>query len=128
MGELIKYTVRRSEVYKYKDPKVRIFFFFALLHWAFSSTASPPSPWRFYSYEHQTQKNRVLGFLFWAADVSVEWPEDKSKMQQNLIWGWFFIASGSVFFLGFLYATVLSKLLPPSDNIILSAIQNDRLL
>ncbi|KAL6188895.1 hypothetical protein ACLB2K_040286 [Fragaria x ananassa] len=36
------------------------------------------------------------------------------------------IGSGSVFFIGFLYATVVSKLLPPSDNPIISAIQNDR--
>ncbi|TQD74582.1 hypothetical protein C1H46_039886 [Malus baccata] len=46
--------------------------------------------------------------------------------QQKLIWGWVFIASGSLFFLGFLYAAVISKLLPPSDNPIVSAIQSDR--
>ncbi|PRQ38236.1 putative phosphatidylinositol N-acetylglucosaminyltransferase subunit Y [Rosa chinensis] len=47
-------------------------------------------------------------------------------MQQSWFWGWFFIGSGSLFFVGFLYATIFSKLLPPSDNTIISAIQNDR--
>ncbi|KAJ0084339.1 hypothetical protein Patl1_29532 [Pistacia atlantica] len=40
--------------------------------------------------------------------------------------GWFFIVIGSVSFLGFLFAAIISKLLPPFDNPILSAIQNDR--
>ncbi|KAL6191340.1 hypothetical protein ACLB2K_037731 [Fragaria x ananassa] len=47
-------------------------------------------------------------------------------MSQSRLCGWLFIGSGSVLFVGFLYATVVSKLLPPSDNRIISAIQNDR--
>ncbi|PAL61723.1 hypothetical protein CEJ83_21170, partial [Acinetobacter baumannii] len=43
-----------------------------------------------------------------------------------MFWGWFFIVIGSAFFLGFLFAAIISKLLPLSDNPILSAIQNDR--
>ncbi|KAG5238388.1 phosphatidylinositol N-acetylglucosaminyltransferase [Salix suchowensis] len=39
--------------------------------------------------------------------------------------GWLFILMGSVSFVGFLFATVISKLLPLSDNPIISAIQND---
>ncbi|KAJ0021684.1 hypothetical protein Pint_31004 [Pistacia integerrima] len=39
--------------------------------------------------------------------------------------GWFFIVIGSVSFLGFLFAAIISKLFPPFDNPILSAIQND---
>ncbi|KAL6185652.1 hypothetical protein ACLB2K_041782 [Fragaria x ananassa] len=50
----------------------------------------------------------------------------RKEMPQSRICGWLFIGSGSVFFIGFLYATVVSKLLPPSDNPIISAIQNDR--
>ncbi|KAK1397487.1 putative phosphatidylinositol N-acetylglucosaminyltransferase subunit Y [Heracleum sosnowskyi] len=33
---------------------------------------------------------------------------------------------GSFTFLGFLYAAIISKLLPPSENSIVAAIQNDR--
>ncbi|KAL5833613.1 hypothetical protein ACOSQ3_017287 [Xanthoceras sorbifolium] len=49
-----------------------------------------------------------------------------SHTNTTLFWGWFFIVIGSVFFLGFLFAAVISKLVPLSDNPILSAIQNDR--
>ncbi|GMH08319.1 hypothetical protein Nepgr_010159 [Nepenthes gracilis] len=40
-------------------------------------------------------------------------------------WGWFFVMFGSVFFVAFLYATIVSKLLPPLQNPILTAIQRD---
>ncbi|GAB4835251.1 hypothetical protein Ancab_000160 [Ancistrocladus abbreviatus] len=41
-------------------------------------------------------------------------------------WGLFFIIFGSVSFITFLYAAIISKLLPPLENPILSAIQRDR--
>ncbi|XP_021648512.2 uncharacterized protein LOC110641186 [Hevea brasiliensis] len=41
-------------------------------------------------------------------------------------WGWWLIGIGLVSFVGFLFAAVISKLLPSSDNPIISAIQNDR--
>nr|DAD42495.1 TPA_asm: hypothetical protein HUJ06_000725 [Nelumbo nucifera] len=44
----------------------------------------------------------------------------------SLCWGWILLVLGSVSFLGFFYAAILSKLLPQSQNQILSAIQNDR--
>ncbi|XBI21988.1 hypothetical protein VPH35_063059 [Triticum aestivum] len=37
-----------------------------------------------------------------------------------------FVASGIVLFVGFSYAVVVSKLLPPYENQLMSAIQNDR--
>jgi hypothetical protein len=40
--------------------------------------------------------------------------------------GWLLILIGSVSFVGFLSAAVISKLLPLSDSPIISAIQNDR--
>ncbi|KAE8037202.1 hypothetical protein FH972_009812 [Carpinus fangiana] len=43
----------------------------------------------------------------------------------RIFWGCFFVAIGSVFFVGFLFAAVISKLLPPSSNALISAIQND---
>ncbi|WJZ89712.1 hypothetical protein VitviT2T_008910 [Vitis vinifera] len=46
--------------------------------------------------------------------------------KDRVFWGWIFLIFGSIFFLGFLYAAVISKLLPPSGNVIISAIQKDR--
>ncbi|KAI3741884.1 hypothetical protein L1987_59562 [Smallanthus sonchifolius] len=43
-------------------------------------------------------------------------------------WGGFFIISGSTFFGGFLYAAVMSKLLPLSNSALIFAIQNDRVM
>ncbi|XP_058199296.1 uncharacterized protein LOC131314567 isoform X1 [Rhododendron vialii] len=40
--------------------------------------------------------------------------------------GWFFLIFGCVSFLGFFYAAIISKFLPPSDNALISAVQNDR--
>ncbi|MCL7038525.1 hypothetical protein MKW94_003427 [Papaver nudicaule] len=40
--------------------------------------------------------------------------------------GYFFLLLGSISFLLFLFSAILSKLLPPSSNQIISAIQNDR--
>ncbi|KAJ0589999.1 putative phosphatidylinositol N-acetylglucosaminyltransferase subunit Y [Helianthus annuus] len=45
---------------------------------------------------------------------------------ERVYWGGFFIIFGSTFFSAFLYTAVISKLLPPSDNAIVFAIQNDR--
>ncbi|KAH9741444.1 hypothetical protein KPL70_002634 [Citrus sinensis] len=47
-------------------------------------------------------------------------------LKTSTFWGWFFIVIGSAFFLGFLFAAIISKLLPLSNNPLLSAIQNDR--
>ncbi|KAJ8446886.1 hypothetical protein Cgig2_016196 [Carnegiea gigantea] len=49
-----------------------------------------------------------------------------SSATSPTIWGLIFIIFGSVSFGGFLYAAVISKLLPPSDNSSLSYIQRDR--
>ncbi|KVH98466.1 hypothetical protein Ccrd_023301 [Cynara cardunculus var. scolymus] len=44
---------------------------------------------------------------------------------ERVFWGGLFVTFGSTFFGGFLYTAVISKLLPPSDNAIVFAIQND---
>jgi len=49
-----------------------------------------------------------------------------SSATSQTIWGFIFIIFGSVSFAGFLYAAVILKLLPPSDNPFLSYIQRDR--
>ncbi|XP_043724034.1 uncharacterized protein LOC122671020 [Telopea speciosissima] len=59
-----------------------------------------------------------------ALDMSTSYRSFSSKL--NVCWGWIFVVLGSVSFLGFFYAAILSKLLPPSGNQIMSAIQNDR--
>ncbi|KAL6981001.1 hypothetical protein U1Q18_022638 [Sarracenia purpurea var. burkii] len=46
--------------------------------------------------------------------------------KDKLFCGWCFLIFGFVFFVGLFYAAIISKLLPPSDNALLSAIQNDR--
>ncbi|KAG6413325.1 hypothetical protein SASPL_126041 [Salvia splendens] len=43
----------------------------------------------------------------------------------RIIWGWLFLIIGAFSFTSFLYATVISKLQPPSHNVIIRAIQND---
>ncbi|GER53182.1 NAD(P)-binding Rossmann-fold superfamily protein [Striga asiatica] len=43
----------------------------------------------------------------------------------RIFWGCFFLMIGSFSFVGFVYAAVVSKLQPPSDNAIIRAIQND---
>ncbi|PSR90170.1 hypothetical protein CEY00_Acc30368 [Actinidia chinensis var. chinensis] len=40
--------------------------------------------------------------------------------------GWCFLIFGFVFFVGFFYAAIVLKLLPPSDNALVSSMQNDR--
>ncbi|KAH7543506.1 hypothetical protein FEM48_Zijuj02G0191300 [Ziziphus jujuba var. spinosa] len=50
------------------------------------------------------------------------------EMKRERFVGWVFIVIGSISFLGFVYAAVLSKLLPHSDNAIISSIQNDCLV
>ncbi|KAL7174250.1 hypothetical protein ACSBR2_033496 [Camellia fascicularis] len=41
-------------------------------------------------------------------------------------WGWFLLIFGSVFFVGFFYAAIILKFLPPFDNALISVIQTDR--
>ncbi|KDP22119.1 hypothetical protein JCGZ_25950 [Jatropha curcas] len=48
---------------------------------------------------------------------------DSRKM--TAYWGWMLIGIGSVSFVGFLFVAVISKLLPFSNNPIISAVQND---
>ncbi|KAL1554184.1 hypothetical protein AAHA92_14770 [Salvia divinorum] len=43
----------------------------------------------------------------------------------RVIWGWLFLSIGAFSFSSFLYAAVISKLQPPSHNVIIRAIQND---
>ncbi|XP_042500974.1 uncharacterized protein LOC122078841 isoform X2 [Macadamia integrifolia] len=62
---------------------------------------------------------------FDASGMSTSYCSFSSKV--NVCWGWIFILFGSVSFLGFFYAAILSKLLPQCGNQIMSAIQNDRL-
>ncbi|GMY16242.1 putative phosphatidylinositol N-acetylglucosaminyltransferase subunit Y [Fagus crenata] len=45
--------------------------------------------------------------------------------KEGILWGCFFVIFGSVFFMGFIFAAFISKLLPPSHNALLSSIQND---
>ncbi|KAK4764381.1 hypothetical protein SAY87_013819 [Trapa incisa] len=52
-------------------------------------------------------------------------PAQGTTTKGRAFWGWLFLAAGSISFLGFLYAAIISKLLPPSDNPIVSAIQKD---
>ncbi|KAG2671123.1 hypothetical protein I3760_14G118900 [Carya illinoinensis] len=48
-----------------------------------------------------------------------------ASSKDEIFWGCLFIAIGSIFFVGFLFAAVVSKLLPPSNNALISTIQND---
>ncbi|XP_019463649.1 PREDICTED: uncharacterized protein LOC109362368 [Lupinus angustifolius] len=43
---------------------------------------------------------------------------------ERKLWGWLFMSIGSVFFVGYFIA-VISKLLPPSNIAVISAMQND---
>ncbi|CAN1189407.1 hypothetical protein LINPERPRIM_LOCUS12895 [Linum perenne] len=47
-------------------------------------------------------------------------------MMRSTIQGWFFVATGSISFAGFVFAAIVSKLLPLSSNRVVSAVQNDR--
>ncbi|KAL8147309.1 hypothetical protein AgCh_004863 [Apium graveolens] len=47
-------------------------------------------------------------------------------LNASRVQGLIMISVGSLTFLGFLYAAIISKLLPESENKILAAIQNDR--
>ncbi|XP_056168837.1 uncharacterized protein LOC115674106 [Syzygium oleosum] len=49
-----------------------------------------------------------------------------SDSRARTLWGSLFVAVGCVCFVAFAYAAVVSKLLPPSDNAVISAVQNDR--
>lgn len=79
------------------------------------------------SYPHLQRVN--LADL-WVDDLIMRKPIKPISQQLNShdtqIWGWTFSVFGVLFFVGFFYAAVVSKLLSPSDNPILSAIQEDR--
>uniref|UniRef100_A0A151UDG3 Uncharacterized protein n=1 Tax=Cajanus cajan TaxID=3821 RepID=A0A151UDG3_CAJCA len=45
---------------------------------------------------------------------------DERKLQ-----GWLFVSIGSIFFVGYFFVVVISKLLPPSNIALISALQND---
>ncbi|CAI0412505.1 unnamed protein product [Linum tenue] len=51
---------------------------------------------------------------------------NSSAAGRATFWGWFFILIGCVSFLGFFFAAIVSKLLPLSENPIISAVQQDR--
>ncbi|KAK4608465.1 hypothetical protein RGQ29_002036, partial [Quercus rubra] len=48
-----------------------------------------------------------------------------SSSSSSQLWGCFFLAVSLVFFVGFLFTTFISKLLPPFDHALLSSIQNN---
>ncbi|KAI5002340.1 hypothetical protein ZWY2020_026990 [Hordeum vulgare] len=52
--------------------------------------------------------------------------EEMMRFSRDQVMGLAFVASGIVLFVGFFYAAVVSKLFPPYENQLLSAIQNDR--
>ncbi|KAL1199123.1 hypothetical protein V5N11_014622 [Cardamine amara subsp. amara] len=41
-------------------------------------------------------------------------------------WGGFLVIIGAISLIGFVFAAIISKLFPLSDNLIIQAIQNDR--
>ncbi|EOY32746.1 hypothetical protein QUC31_019284 [Theobroma cacao] len=49
-----------------------------------------------------------------------------SGLKTTTFWGWLLVGIGSVVLPGFLFTAMISKLLPPSNNHIFAAIQNDR--
>lgn len=79
------------------------------------------------SYPHPQRVNLVV---LWVDDLIMRKPTKPISQQLNSnatkIWGWTFSVLGVLFFVGFFYAAVVSKLLPPSDNPLLFAIQEDR--
>ncbi|XP_040987410.1 uncharacterized protein LOC121235195 [Juglans microcarpa x Juglans regia] len=48
-----------------------------------------------------------------------------TSSKDEFFWGYLFVAIGFVFFVNFLFAAVVSKLLSSSNNALISAIQND---
>ncbi|KAI3987676.1 hypothetical protein MKX01_028410 [Papaver californicum] len=49
-----------------------------------------------------------------------------TDIKANVFGGYFFLLCGSISFLLFLFSVIISKLLPPSSNRIVAAVQNDR--
>ncbi|WVZ21808.1 hypothetical protein V8G54_000352 [Vigna mungo] len=48
-----------------------------------------------------------------------------ASFDERKLWGCLFLSIGSIFFLGFFFVAVISKLLPPSHVPLISALQND---
>ncbi|BAT83717.1 hypothetical protein VIGAN_04091500 [Vigna angularis var. angularis] len=48
-----------------------------------------------------------------------------ASFDERKLWGCLFLSIGSVFFVGFFFVAVISKLLPPSHVPLISALQND---
>lgn len=61
-----------------------------------------------------------------AGDCTPKVKQVDLKMHRDQLIGSAFIAFGIILFVGFFYAAVLTKMLPPYENRFLSAIQNDR--
>ncbi|KAK4254027.1 hypothetical protein QN277_009460 [Acacia crassicarpa] len=45
--------------------------------------------------------------------------------KDDKFWGWIFISLGSIFLVAYFFAAIISKLLPPSNIALISAVQND---
>ncbi|KAL2319918.1 hypothetical protein Fmac_028887 [Flemingia macrophylla] len=48
-----------------------------------------------------------------------------ASFDERKLWGWLFISIGSIFFVGYFFVAVISKLLPPSNIALISTLQND---
>ncbi|XP_014507641.1 uncharacterized protein LOC106767299 [Vigna radiata var. radiata] len=48
-----------------------------------------------------------------------------ASFDERKLWACLFLSIGSVFFVGFFFVAVISKLLPPSHVPLISALQND---
>ncbi|KAI0500892.1 hypothetical protein KFK09_019110 [Dendrobium nobile] len=66
--------------------------------------------------------NRVLGFV----NMLVRAAFSDNRSRANLVWGASSVIFGFILFSVFTFAAILSKLLPPFDNKLLSAMQKDR--
>ncbi|VAH84839.1 unnamed protein product [Triticum turgidum subsp. durum] len=73
-------------------------------------------------------KRRPAASVFAGSEVQSV-PKKAKKMihfSRDELTGSAFVAFGIILFVGFFYAAVVSKMLPPYENRLLSAIQNDR--
>ncbi|CAJ2665017.1 unnamed protein product [Trifolium pratense] len=48
-----------------------------------------------------------------------------SSIDETKIWGWLLLSIGSILFVGYFFLALISKLLPSSNNLIISSFQND---
>nr|KYP37284.1 hypothetical protein KK1_041539 [Cajanus cajan] len=48
-----------------------------------------------------------------------------ASFDERKLRGWLFVSSGSIFFVGYFFVAVISKLLPPSNIALISGLQND---